>query len=109
MDFQNIRRGASKVVLAQWVSLALKKALTENNIRSGFWATRIRPLNKDVINQYMLPSVQFVPANHSEDDKGNDSSMEEEDQGTNDHAEESGMGVRTCASHTTSQGAVLHW
>ena len=108
MDLQNIRRGAPKVVLVQWVSLALKKALTKNNIWSGFWAIRIRPLNKDVINQYMLPSIQFVPANHSEDDERNNSCMEEEDQGTNDHAEESGMGVHTCASHTTSQRAVFH-
>jgi hypothetical protein len=95
---QNIGRGASKAVLAQWVSSALEKALTENNIRSGFWAIGIWPLNKDVVNQYMLPSVQFVPANHSEDEEGDDSSMEEEDQGTNDHAGEIEMGVHTYTS-----------
>jgi hypothetical protein len=42
---KNIRRGASKKVLAQWMSTALQKALTKNNIKNGFRATGICPLN----------------------------------------------------------------
>ena len=54
---QNIGRGASKKVLAKWVSRALQKALTESNIKSGFQATGIWPLNARAMNQYMQPSV----------------------------------------------------
>jgi hypothetical protein len=42
---QNIRRGASKRVLVQCVSVALQKTLIKNSIKSGSWATGIWPLN----------------------------------------------------------------
>jgi hypothetical protein len=64
---QNTGRGASKRVLAQWMSTALQKALIESNIMSGFRATGIWPLNKEAVSQYMQPSEQFVPANQNND------------------------------------------
>jgi hypothetical protein len=41
----NKRKGGGKGELAQWVSLALKKTLTPQNICKGFKTTRIWPLN----------------------------------------------------------------
>jgi hypothetical protein len=102
---ENIGRGASKTVLAQWVSLALQRALTESNIRNGFRATGIWPLNKDAINHHMLPSARFIQANpgnidngQSEDDEGDNSTMEEDDQFNNEHAEERRSGIQICDS-----------
>jgi hypothetical protein len=42
---QNRGRGARKEVLASWVSKALRRALTKENILSGFRATSIFPFN----------------------------------------------------------------
>jgi hypothetical protein len=39
------REGAKKVVLAEWVSKALGRALTYENIQSGFHATAYRDLS----------------------------------------------------------------
>jgi hypothetical protein len=48
---RNMNQGASKATLAHWVSLGLKRALSSNNIRQGFKATRILPLNKEAVNR----------------------------------------------------------
>jgi len=45
--------GVSKEDLAQWVSLAFKKALTTTNICKGFLTIGIWPLNLDVMASKM--------------------------------------------------------
>jgi hypothetical protein len=45
--------GASKEDLAQWVSLALKKALTTTNLCKGFLAIGIWPFNPNVMASKM--------------------------------------------------------
>ena len=62
-DFWTIRnkgKGAAKEDLAQWVSLALKKAMTPTNIKKGFSATGIWPLNRTAMDDKMGPSKVFV-------------------------------------------------
>jgi hypothetical protein len=53
---RNLEQPASKEILAQWVSLALRKALTENNIRAGFRGAGIFPLNRDAPTSHLAPS-----------------------------------------------------
>jgi hypothetical protein len=48
--------GASKEVLATWISLALEKALTEKNITSGFRSTGIFSYNPRAMDDKMGPS-----------------------------------------------------
>ena len=55
-----MHQAASKETLAHWVSLALKKALTQQNIRKGFSATRIYPLNADAMAKHLAPSEVFT-------------------------------------------------
>jgi hypothetical protein len=43
--FRNMNQRTTKEILAQWVSLALKKVLTDKNIKKGFSATWIYPIN----------------------------------------------------------------
>jgi hypothetical protein len=45
--------------LAQWVSLALRKALLATNIKKGFTATGIFPVNARAVDAQMLPSQVF--------------------------------------------------
>jgi hypothetical protein len=47
--------GAKNHILAEWVSLRLRKALTATNIKSGFKATRIYSLNLHAYNRYFGP------------------------------------------------------
>jgi hypothetical protein len=75
--FQHCGRGASKMVLAQWVSVELQKSLTKSNIKAGFRSTRIWPFNSAVVNQYMTHSQQFIQTNNV-DDNEEDSDLEEE-------------------------------
>jgi hypothetical protein len=56
---RNMDEAASKETLAQWVSLALKKALTENNIQKGFLGTWIWPLNDHTVDNMLAPSLSF--------------------------------------------------
>lgn len=51
--------GATKEELCQWISLALKKALTTQNILKGFSRTGIFPLNDHTIYDKMGPSKVF--------------------------------------------------
>jgi hypothetical protein len=53
---RNKSKGASKEVLAQWVSTALKKALIERNIKSRFRSRRIFPFNPHAMEGKMGPS-----------------------------------------------------
>jgi hypothetical protein len=50
---RNKSRGASKEVLAKWVSAALYKALSENNIKSGFRTNGIFPYNSQAMEGKM--------------------------------------------------------
>ena len=45
----NIGNKVKRQVLAQWVSLGLKKALIKENIKSGFMGIGIQPLNKEAL------------------------------------------------------------
>ena len=46
--------------IAQWMSLALKKALTSSNIKNGFKACGIWPLNFDAMEGKMGPAQVFT-------------------------------------------------
>jgi hypothetical protein len=56
---RNLNVPASKDTLTQWVSLSLKKALTESNIRKGFSGTSIWPLNAHIVDSMLGPSQLF--------------------------------------------------
>jgi hypothetical protein len=56
---RNLDQPATKTTLVQWVSLALQKALSSSNIRSGFNATGIHPLNRLAIQAHMQPSEAY--------------------------------------------------
>jgi hypothetical protein len=58
----NRGHGAKKDILAEWVSLGLKKALTTANIKSGFKATGIYPLNPHACDRNFGPSEAFSAA-----------------------------------------------
>ena len=56
---RNLDTPASKNILAQWVSLSLRKALTERNIQSGFRKAGIYPLNKNAVDHLFVTSEVF--------------------------------------------------
>jgi hypothetical protein len=55
-------QAAQKGDLAQWVDLALKRALSPLNILKGFRAIGIWPLNPTAMDGKMGPTRQFAPA-----------------------------------------------
>jgi len=57
--------------VASWVSWALKKALTKENITSGFRATGIFPLNRHVVDKKFGPSLNFEAAAGPVDEEPN--------------------------------------
>jgi hypothetical protein len=65
---QNQGRGAHKEVLASWVSKALRRALTKENILSGFRATSIFPFNSSKMDDKMAPATAYMEGN--EDGQG---------------------------------------
>jgi hypothetical protein len=69
---QNKSKEASKEVLAKWVFVALEKALTKKNIKSGFCTTGIFPFNPHAMDEKMGPSEFYreVPA-HMDSAVGN--------------------------------------
>jgi hypothetical protein len=75
----NRGHGAKKDILAEWVSLGLRKALTTTNIKSGFKATGIYPLDPHACDRHFGPSQAFsevvvidiVDLETSSDDGGN--------------------------------------
>ena len=77
---QHCGRGATKMVLAQWVSAALQKSLTESNIKAGFRSIGIWPLNSRAVDQYITPSLQFTHTNGT-DDQDDDTDVDEELEG----------------------------
>ena len=52
-NIQHPTKACKKETLAQWMSLAVQKALTTSNIKSGFKACSIWPLNFDAMNGKM--------------------------------------------------------
>jgi hypothetical protein len=57
---RNKSKGASKEVLASWVSAALQKSLIENNIKSGFRTTGIFHLNPQAMDGKIGPSEFYM-------------------------------------------------
>jgi hypothetical protein len=57
--FRNLNEPTSKDTLVQWVSLSLKKALTESNIKKGFSTTGIFPLDEHAVDNMLAPSDSF--------------------------------------------------
>ena len=73
-----MHQAASKETLAQWVSLALKKALTLHNIQKGFSAIGIYPLNSQAMAKHLAPSEVFIGEfNKGEDGTNRKNSYEE--------------------------------
>jgi hypothetical protein len=66
---KNKSKGASKEILASWVSAALEKALTEKNVKSGFRTTGIFFFNPCAMDEKMGPSEFY---------RGGPSTVEEE-------------------------------
>ena len=56
---RNRDQSATKEVLAQWVSLGLRKALSVCNISSGFRRTGIYPLNSQAVDAHLTPSEVY--------------------------------------------------
>jgi len=52
--------------LAQWVSHALKRALSISNITKGFESTGIYPINDHVMDSKMEPSQAYCTSQESE-------------------------------------------
>jgi hypothetical protein len=75
----NRGQGAKKEILAEWVSLGLRKALTTTNIKSGFKTTGIYPLNPNACDRHFGPSegfsqgpfIEAVDSESSSDDESN--------------------------------------
>ena len=57
---QNVNQPANKETLAQWVSLLLRKALSESNIKSGFRGAGIYPINHHAVDEYLTPSKTYA-------------------------------------------------
>lgn len=104
---RNLDESATKDVLAQWVSLALRKALSVNNIQKGFSATGIFPLDFHAVDSHLLPSEVFTTpdggdrAGHGHDDARDAVPDRERDdghaQGTSEEGEEGDIPVRGAA------------
>ena len=56
---RNIGQPAGKETLAHWVSLSLRKALSESNIRAGFRGAGIYPLNRHAVDRFLAPSDTY--------------------------------------------------
>jgi hypothetical protein len=56
---RNLNQAASKDTLAQWVTLALRRVLTESNIKNGFSASGIWPINSHAVDSQLAPSAVF--------------------------------------------------
>jgi hypothetical protein len=62
---RNKSKGASKEVLASWVSTNLEKSLPEKNIKSGFCTTSIFPFNPLTTDGKMGPSEFYMRGSRS--------------------------------------------
>ena len=60
MAYRDVWSMTMKEDLAQWVSLALKKAMTPSNIKAGFKCIGIWPLDNTAMINKMGPSEGFI-------------------------------------------------
>lgn len=82
---RNMSEPATKSTLSQWVSLGLRKALTSENIRSGFRGTGIFPLNPAAMNSHLAPSEIFCEPSLADSDQLQfEQSMNGESEGDSD-------------------------
>ena len=88
---RHLNEAASKDTLAQWVSLALRKALSPSNIKEGFSAIGIFPLDFNALNEHFLPSQAFKDPH--EDSRGGEDSNQPR------HREGHGKDVQTDGPH----------
>jgi len=65
------------MILAEWVCNSLKRALSTSNITSGFWTTRIFPLNLHAMDNKFGPSKLLVHKATKDEDEGYDELKEE--------------------------------
>ena len=100
---RNKGQGATKQVLAHWVSAGLQRALTVSNIQAGFRSTGIWPLNPRAVDKYLTPSEQFVQVDGEAADTGPDSEEEPEDGGNEDHVLDEITGDRIPSSQPSRQ------
>ena len=100
---RNKGRGATKQVLAQWVSAGLQRALTVSNIQASFRSTGIWPLNPHAVDKYVAPSEQFVHVDGVAADAGTDSEEEPQDSSDEDHILEEIAGDRIPSSQPSRQ------
>jgi hypothetical protein len=75
----NRGHGAKNDILAKWVFLGLKKALTAANIKNGFKATGIYPLNPNACDRHFGPSQAFSAAATNDTVDSDNSSNDEGD------------------------------
>jgi hypothetical protein len=89
---RNLNESATKDTLAHWVSLALRKALSASNIKKGFSATGIFPVNASAVDSHMLPShVYESPNGQQQSPNGQQQSPDGEQQSPNgDHQSPNG-------------------
>jgi len=74
----HVGQSPSKEDLAYWVSIALKRALTKENICKGFKSTGIYPLDIHAMDAKVSPNATF----HREKDDGCNSTPEDGDHGS---------------------------
>lgn len=76
---RNKSKGATKEVLASWVSKALEKGLFETNVRSGFRTTGIFPFNPHAMDGKMgaIEYYKEVPMDKAMDLAATDDSVQD--------------------------------
>jgi hypothetical protein len=67
---RNLNEATSKDTLAQWVSLLLEKALTEDNIKKDFIAMGIWPLNDHAVDSMLAASKSFQSSQFNMEGRG---------------------------------------
>jgi len=66
-----------KIILAEWISHSLRRALNYSNITSGFWTTGVYPLNPHTIDNKFGPSKLLVEKTLEDEDDGYDEMKQE--------------------------------
>jgi hypothetical protein len=56
---RNLNQPTIKHILAQWVVLSLRKALSVNNIQNGFSSSGIFPLNRHAIDNFFTTAATY--------------------------------------------------
>lgn len=77
----------NKITLVGWVDQVLEHALTKRNIKSGFKATYIWPLDPNAMNKKFQPSNLHTKGSNNEGNETNITSYEQDDQGKGEQDE----------------------